>query len=107
MCIIYLGSSSTIIDRLNGIKNKFLNLCEYRYGIKPNLKSLTDRRRFNKKEFIFKLLNGSIDNLTFKNDFHRTNYGYASPLDRTFRLINNMHDSDIFFNLLSHFKYIV
>lgn len=77
------------IEQLNCIQNQFISFSEYCFGNKLNLKSLTDRRRFNHMAFIFKLLNTSIDYpdillllpiaipsfnsrqcLKFKNSFH-------------------------------------
>lgn len=40
--------------------------------------------------------------LFFKNEFHATNYyGYATPLDRTCRTVNNTKNIHTFFDLFS------
>lgn len=88
-----------------------------------NIPTLSDRRIYAGLTFIFNLVNANIDCadlleylsiyistrnsrqdfVSFSIPFHRTNYGYFSPLDRYTRLINNSH-MEIFGISLSKFK---
>ena len=123
--IVWSPFNVSSIERINKIQNKFLKMVSFRCGTNSTyLKSLTERRINFDVTFIFKLFNGLIDApdllsklplavpsynsrypIIFKCKFHATNYGYAAPLDRACRTLNNISNVDLFFDSLPSILY--
>jgi len=107
---------SNSIDRINKVQNKFCKLVLFRCGGHLRLQPLMDSHRDFSVSFVYKLLNGSIDSPELLNkislaipsfslrkpsifniNFHSTNYGHATPLNRALGILNNAVGVDIFF----------